>query len=152
MKKLMMFSVSVVLFGGVYLTSPTKSDAGCLVCAMPSNDGAMRVDETGCYCWGFGSDCLRFEGYILKYDERFCEKCIQNARELADSLHRSNISYELLVINNISKRRTALIFRDFPPKRIIYDEAQSLCLGDYPQVSLIRKTGNDYVLVRDLTL
>lgn len=65
MKKKLIFGIVAVAIGFMGLV-PFESSAQaelspkCTVCAISLNDAAMHIDESGCYCIGFGTQC-RFE-------------------------------------------------------------------------------------------
>lgn len=43
-----------------FFVNSNASAQSCTVCALQLNDATLRVDESGCYCIGFGSEC-KFE-------------------------------------------------------------------------------------------
>ena len=62
MRKFFILGIGVfTLILGSITVSQVKASPACTVCAVHLNDATMRVEEDGCYCFGYGSTC-RFEG------------------------------------------------------------------------------------------
>lgn len=65
MKKKLVLGIIAFAIGFLSLipfvsSARTEESPKCVVCAISLNDAAIHVDESGCYCWGWGSTC-RFE-------------------------------------------------------------------------------------------
>lgn len=94
-----------------------------------------------------------YEGLILIYDELNCHSCLSKAKAFTDSIvNDSHQEYILYLINQVSKRKIELEFREYSPNLIIQENDNPLeCLKQYPRVSLVFKNGSEFSLVKNFT-